>query len=81
MMSETKVDDSFPNGQVFLDGFGIPFHLNLNRNGDGIIISIRNNISQKKKKKKNHLLQRINLTEGEINSLLTNCRRSCKRTE
>ena len=52
MMSETKVDDSFPNGQVFLDGFGIPFHLNLNRNGDGIIISIRNNISQKKKKKK-----------------------------
>ena len=58
MMSETKVDDSFPNGQVFLDGFGIPFHLNLNRNGDGIIISIRNKISikkkipQKKKKKK-----------------------------
>ena len=50
MMSETKVDDSFPNGQVFLDGFGIPFHLNLNRNGDGIVISIRNNISPKKKK-------------------------------
>ena len=81
MMSETKVDDSFPNGQVFLDGFGIPFHLNININGYGIIISIINNISPKKKKKKNHLLQRINLTEGEINSLLTNCRRSCKRTE
>ena len=81
MMSETKVDDSFPNGQVFLDGFGIPFHLNLNRNAICIKITIKKNISQKKKKKKNHLLQRINLTEGEINSLLTNCRRSCKRTE
>ena len=29
--------------------------------------------------KKNHLPERINLTEGENNSLLTNCGRSCKR--
>ena len=24
MISETKVDDSFPDGQFFLDGFGTP---------------------------------------------------------
>ena len=36
MISETKVDDSFPNGQ-----------LNLNRNDGGIMLSIRNNISAK----------------------------------
>ena len=27
MISETKVDDSFPDGQFFLDGFGTPFRL------------------------------------------------------
>ena len=47
MISETKVDDSFPNGQFFLDGFGTPFCLNLNKNGSGIMLSIRNNISAK----------------------------------
>ena len=52
MMSETKVDDSFPNGQIFLDGFGIPFHLNLNRNGDGKKISKKKKNTKKKKKKK-----------------------------
>ena len=30
-----------------LNGFGIPFRLNLNRNGGGIMLSIRNNISAK----------------------------------
>ena len=30
--------------------------------------------------KKNHLPERINLSEGENNSLLTNCGRSCKST-
>ena len=47
MISETYLDDSYPNGQFFLDGFGIPFRLNLNRNGSGIMLSIRNNISAK----------------------------------
>ena len=47
MISETYLDDSYTNGQFFLDGFGIPFRLNLNRNGCGIMLSIRNNISAK----------------------------------
>ena len=47
MISETKVDGSFPDGQFFLDGFGTPFHLNQNRNGGGIVLSIRNDISAK----------------------------------
>ena len=44
MISETKVDDSFPGSQFFLDGFGTPFRLNRNRNGGGIMFSIRNDI-------------------------------------
>ena len=47
MISETRVDDSFPNDQFFLDGFRITFRLNLNRNGGGIMLSIRNNIFSK----------------------------------
>ena len=47
MVSETKVDDSFPDDQFFLDGFGTPFRLNRNRNGGGFMLSIRNDISAK----------------------------------
>ena len=36
MISETKVKDSFPDGQFSLDGFGTPFRLNRNRNGGGV---------------------------------------------
>ena len=32
MISESKVDNSFPDGQFFLDGFGTPFGLDGNRN-------------------------------------------------
>ena len=42
MISETKVDDSFPDGQVFIDGFGAPFRLDRNRNGGGIMRFFRN---------------------------------------
>ena len=47
MISETKVDDSFPDGQLFLDGFRRPFRLDRNRNGEGIMLFIRNDIPAK----------------------------------
>ena len=47
MISETKVDDSFPNGQFLLDGFGTPFRLDRNRNGESIMLFIRNDIPAK----------------------------------
>ena len=40
MISETKVDNSVPDGQFFLDGFGTPFRLDRNRNGGGIMLSL-----------------------------------------
>ena len=40
MTSKTKVDDTFPDGQFFLDGFGTPFRLDRNRNGGGIMLSL-----------------------------------------
>ena len=47
MISETKVDDSFPYGPFFLYGFGTPFRLNRNQNEGGIMLSIRNDIPEK----------------------------------
>ena len=47
MTSETKLDDSFPDGQFFLDGFETPFRLDQNRNGGGIMLFIRNDIPAK----------------------------------
>ena len=47
MISETKVDDSFPHGQFFLDGFGTPFRQDRNGNGGGIMLFIRNDIPAK----------------------------------
>ena len=44
MISETKVDDSFPDGRFFLDGCGTPFRLVRNRNGGGFMLFIRNDI-------------------------------------
>ena len=47
MISATKVDDTFPDGQFFLDGFGTAFCLDRDRNGWGIMLLIRNDIPAK----------------------------------
>ena len=47
MISETKADNSFPDGQFFLDGFGTPFRLDRNRNAGAIILFFRNDIPAK----------------------------------
>ena len=57
MISKTKVDDSFPDGQFFLDGFGTPLPLNRNRNGSGIMLYIRNDIPAKVVSRDDRLLK------------------------
>ena len=47
MISETKVDDSFLDGQFFLDGFETQFCLDQNRNVGCIMLFIRNDIAAK----------------------------------
>ena len=47
MISETKVENSFPDGQFFLNSFGTSFRLDRNRNGGGIIFFIKNDIPAK----------------------------------
>ena len=37
MISETKLDESFPIGQFLMDGYRDPFRLDRNENGGGIL--------------------------------------------
>ena len=44
MISETKLDESFPTGQFLIDGFHEPVRLDRNRNGGGILLYIREDV-------------------------------------
>ena len=44
MISETKLDDSFPEAQFYIEGFRAPFRLDRNKHGGGILLYVRNNI-------------------------------------
>ena len=47
VLTETKLDDSFPNVQFLADSFSEPYRYDRNRNGGGIMIYIRDNIPSK----------------------------------
>ena len=44
LISETKLDDSFPSAQFLLDGFTKPYRLDRCSNGGGILLYIRDDI-------------------------------------
>ena len=44
MVTETKLDDSFPISQFNIEGFSMTFRLDQNKNGEGIILNIRSYI-------------------------------------
>ena len=47
IVTETKLDSSFPSGQFFIDGFAKPFRRDGNKNGGGVMIFVRDNIPSK----------------------------------
>ena len=47
VITETKLDDTFPLGQFYVDRFTMPYSLDRNRNGGGIIIYVREDIPSK----------------------------------
>ena len=48
VLTETKIDSSFPNSQFRIDGFSAPFRLNRNKFGGGVLIYVREDIPCKK---------------------------------
>ena len=47
MISETKLDESFPTSPFFINGFSSPHRLNRNFNGSGILLYIKKDVSSK----------------------------------
>ena len=47
MVSETKLDDTFPVGQFLIEGFHSPFRFDRNKNGGGIMLYVREDIPAK----------------------------------
>ena len=50
VITESKLDSSFPTNQFIIDGFSKPYRLDRNRNGGGILIYIRQDIPSKELK-------------------------------
>ena len=44
LVSETKIDDSFPQGQFVIDGFNAPYRLHRNCLGGGLMLFVRDDI-------------------------------------
>ena len=44
VITETKFDDTFPLGQIYVEGFTMPYRLDRNHNGGGVIIYVREEI-------------------------------------
>ena len=47
MISETKFDDSYPKGQLFIDDYHAPFRFDQNENRDEILLCDREGIPAK----------------------------------
>ena len=45
MITETKLDDSFPASQFSIQDFRTPFRIDRNKNGGGILLYIIRNIT------------------------------------
>ena len=47
LVSETKLDDTFPVGQFYIDGYATPYLFDRTSHDDGILLYIRENIHPK----------------------------------
>ena len=47
VVTETKLDSSFPNGQFSINGLARPFRRDRNKNGGGVMIFVRDDIPTK----------------------------------
>ena len=44
LISETKLDSSFPSGQFIIKGYSTPFRLDRNQNGGGLLLYVSEDI-------------------------------------
>ena len=68
VLTETKLDDTFPIAQFLVNGFSEPYRLERNRNGGGVMVYFREDIPSKRLAK--HVFPHD--MEGLLNSVLGN---------
>ena len=44
LISETKIDDTFPTAQFFIKGFSAPYRQDRNRTGGGLLLFVREDV-------------------------------------
>ena len=44
VVTETKIDESYPPSQFIIEGFGTPLRLNRNKHGGGVLVYIREHL-------------------------------------
>ena len=70
-MSETFLDSSVTNEELFLEGFQSPFRNNRNRHGGGVAVYVKNHISASRLVMFSHLsLESIWLKIANKNNIL-----------
>ena len=47
MVAETKIDDSFPQGQFYMEGYADPLRLDRNCEGGGLLVYVKSDITMK----------------------------------
>ena len=47
IITKTKLDDTLPVSQFHIDGYSKPYRLDRNRNGGGMVIYVREDISSR----------------------------------
>ena len=47
LVSETKIDDSFPEGRFFIEGYKEPIRLDRNKNGGGLLFFVHDDLECK----------------------------------
>ena len=57
MISETKLDNSFPDGQFLISGYSSPYRLDRNCQGGGIMLHVREDIPSKLLSIENHPIE------------------------
>ena len=68
-ITESKLDDTIPVSQFHIDGFSKPYCLNINRNGSGVVIYLREDIPS------NILTKHVLLTDIEALCIELNFRK------
>ena len=75
MISETKIDDSFPTGNFFIDGFSTPFWSDRDANEGRIMLYVREDIPANRlaTKTKNAPLEGLHVELDLRNTILNSC--------